>query len=263
VVFTLISVVVGVVASVPLAPDELLATYRKAAKELPGGGVSYEQLVAVDAVRFRQDFSQVTPATIAETRDLFKHCTAVEDPETGHEEWKCSTRSFDDVMTDLRFTPEDREFVRQLVMSLTPRPRFGDGGGFAFTPQGPYTWPIDAYLITSEYGAREDPVTGEEGFHTGVDIAAPVGMPVMAAATGTVTMAGEHGNFGKAVMLNNGGFRTLYGHLSIVIVERGQVVSAGEVIGYSGNTGKSTGPHLHFEWVTDGLPVDPLLCLSP
>jgi hypothetical protein len=253
-----LSVVTGVIASVPLVPADLLAVYQREAQELPDGSVSYEQLVAVDAVRFHQDFSRVTPASIAETRRFFEHCETWKDPETGHEEWKCFSRPLRNVMMDLNLNESDQEYVQQMLMAMAHGRRYGDDGSFTFQPKGPYTWPINGYTITSPYGDRFDPETGKPGFHTGVDIAASEGTPVLAVATGTVTEAGLSGGYGEEVLIDHGGFRTRYGHLSVVSVKQGQVVAAGEVIGYSGNTGRSTGPHLHFEWITDGIPVDPL-----
>jgi hypothetical protein len=256
--FGLVAVVTGVVASMPAAPDEVMAAYANAAKRSPVQGLRYEQLVAVDAVRFRQDFSVVTPESIQQTADLFKLCRTRENPETGHAMVECQERSLDLVMTDLRFSDEDREYVRQLVEALTVQDSIG-GGGFVFTPKGAYIWPVEGfYRITSPYGLRVDPVTGEEGFHTGVDIAAPLYTPVRAVATGTVKWVGWDGNYGEKVFLDNGGFQTQYAHLSAILVEMDQMVTAGEVIGLVGSTGKSTGPHLHLEWWSAGIPQDPL-----
>lgn len=253
-----VAVVTGVVASMPLTPESLMPAYMEATKKSPAEGLRYEQLVAVDAVRFRQDFSRVTPETIQETVDFFEHCTVEEDPETGHDVTHCVQRSLDVVMTDLRFSEDDRELVRQLIASLTVRDPEHEGG-FVFQPSGPYVWPLDGlYHITSPYGPRTDPVTGEQGFHTGLDVAAPMYTPVRAVATGTVRWVGWDGNYGQKVRLDNGGFLTEYAHLSAIKVHTGQVVAAGEVVGLVGTTGKSTGPHLHFEWWTEKIPVDPV-----
>lgn len=120
-------------------------------------------------------------------------------------------------------------------------------------------WPVPGvFTVTSGYGYRTDPVEGGMSFHTGIDIAAPVGTPVHAAARGVVAKAGWSGNFGYAVYIQHGSIMTIYAHLSEITVEKGQQVEAGEVIAFSGNTGKSTGPHLHFEVRVLGLPVDPL-----
>ncbi len=117
-------------------------------------------------------------------------------------------------------------------------------------------WPVRG-TVTSTFGPRTSP--GLEGFHTGVDIAVPEGTPVVASADGTVVAAGEAGGYGLAVRIAHGaGVETLYGHNSALLVRPGDKVTAGQVIALSGNTGHSTGPHLHFEVLINGRPVDPM-----
>jgi murein DD-endopeptidase MepM/ murein hydrolase activator NlpD len=116
--------------------------------------------------------------------------------------------------------------------------------------------------ITSPFGWRTHPITGSRRFHAGVDIGAPMGAPVVAAASGTVVSAGWQGGYGKAITIqHNGVQQTLYGHLSEVFVQPGQTIERGTVIGRVGSTGNSTGPHLHFEnrmSTSDGwVSVDP------
>ena len=106
--------------------------------------------------------------------------------------------------------------------------------------------------ITSQFGYRTDPFTGEISYHSGTDIAAPYGTPVLAAAGGTVTVANATdpwgGSYGYYVKIQHDGtFDTLYAHCSSICVTPGQQVQQGEVIGYVGSTGNSTGNHLHFE----------------
>jgi murein DD-endopeptidase MepM/ murein hydrolase activator NlpD len=102
--------------------------------------------------------------------------------------------------------------------------------------------------ITSRFGWRTHPLTGSRRFHSGVDIGAPAGAPVVATANGSVISAGWNGGYGKAVIIqHNGVQQTLYGHLSEISVQAGQVITQGTVIGLVGSTGNSTGPHLHFE----------------
>jgi murein DD-endopeptidase MepM/ murein hydrolase activator NlpD len=119
-------------------------------------------------------------------------------------------------------------------------------------------WPARGAL-SSGFGLRRHPIFGVVRMHNGVDIAAPWGTPVRAAAPGTVLFAGWFGGYGKLVVLDHGGgVTTLYGHLSSIGVVVGQRVALGQVIGRVGSTGYSTGPHLHFEIRVDGRPVDPL-----
>jgi murein DD-endopeptidase MepM/ murein hydrolase activator NlpD len=114
-------------------------------------------------------------------------------------------------------------------------------------------------LYTSAFGHRRDPFTGRSEFHPGIDIAAPGGHPVLAPADGVVLRAGVNGGLGRSTSLSHGfGLATVYGHLSRVAVEPGQRIRRGEVIGYVGNTGRSTGYHLHYEVHVDGEPVDPV-----
>jgi len=102
--------------------------------------------------------------------------------------------------------------------------------------------------VTSPFGDRVHPLTGEYRFHAGVDLGAEEGTPVLAALAGEVVFSGEQGGYGLAVQIEHGGnLRTLYGHLSRIAVRQGQSVSQGKTIGYVGSTGNSTGPHLHFE----------------
>jgi murein DD-endopeptidase MepM/ murein hydrolase activator NlpD len=102
--------------------------------------------------------------------------------------------------------------------------------------------------VTSGFGWRTHPLTGSRRFHSGIDIGAPTGTPVVATATGTVVSAGWNGGYGKAIVIqHNDVQQTLYGHLSEISVQPGQQITQGSVIGLVGSTGNSTGPHLHFE----------------
>ena len=113
--------------------------------------------------------------------------------------------------------------------------------------------------ITSTFGHRENPFGGENvETHKGLDIAAPYGAPVKAMAKGTVEFAGLRGGFGNCIMLKHGnGFETLYGHLSKILVSVGQKIDIGQQIGNVGSTGRSTGPHLHYEIHRNGEKINP------
>jgi len=118
----------------------------------------------------------------------------------------------------------------------------------------------DLSRIASGFGYRIDPVYKTTKFHAGLDFAAPQGTPIYATANGTVETAGNTGNgYGNHVVINNGyGYETLFGHMYKVKVRPGQKVKRGEVIGWVGSTGKSTGPHCHYEVHRNGDPVDPV-----
>lgn len=119
-------------------------------------------------------------------------------------------------------------------------------------------WPV-AGRVTSGFGLRTHPVTGVRQLHAGVDVAAPSGTPVVAAAAGTVTFAGERGGYGLLVVVDHGGgLETRYAHASAVEVRAGQQVEPGQLVARVGATGTATGPHLHVEVRLGGVPRDPL-----
>jgi murein DD-endopeptidase MepM/ murein hydrolase activator NlpD len=120
-----------------------------------------------------------------------------------------------------------------------------------------FNWPISGY-ITSLYGFRINPITGTRQFHSGMDIGAVTGTPIRAAMSGRVIFAGWSDVFGNYVVISHhSGYRTLYGHMSVIRVKNGALVSTGERIGDVGSTGQSTGPHLHFTVYKNGVTVNP------
>ena len=112
--------------------------------------------------------------------------------------------------------------------------------------------------MTSPFGMRMHPLLGRLAIHTGIDLRGDLGVPVRATATGKVTIAGRQGGYGNMVEISHGdGLVTRFGHLSEISVKLGQVVRIGEMVGRIGSTGRSTGPHLHYETRANGEPVDP------
>jgi murein DD-endopeptidase MepM/ murein hydrolase activator NlpD len=121
----------------------------------------------------------------------------------------------------------------------------------------PSLWPVEG-RVTSSFGERQDPFNGEGAFHSGIDISAPMGTAIRASADGTVDDAGLANGYGREVVIDHGhGIKTVYGHLSGFTVLSGQIVRRGQVIGYIGLTGRSTGPHLHYEVRVHNIPVNP------
>ena len=119
--------------------------------------------------------------------------------------------------------------------------------------------PVSTGYISSYFGERADPFDGLEKFHKGVDFAGALGSDVVAVATGVVTWAGERSGYGKLIEINHGdGYSTRYAHNESVLVAVGQTVKRGDPIALMGSTGHSTGPHVHFEVLHNGRPVDPL-----
>jgi murein DD-endopeptidase MepM/ murein hydrolase activator NlpD len=126
----------------------------------------------------------------------------------------------------------------------------------------PSIWPVAGWL-TSSFGTRNDPFNDEKSFHPGLDISADYGRPVLATGDAVVSSAGENGTYGRMVTLDHGyGITTKYGHLSRIAVQQGQHVRRGDILGYVGSTGRSTGPHLHYEIWMNGRLTNPMTLLA-
>ena len=122
----------------------------------------------------------------------------------------------------------------------------------------PSIWPVRGW-VSSGFGRRISPFTGKDTLHGGVDITAPMRTPVIATAAGTVTFAGNEAGLGNTASILHGyGMRSIYGHMDKLKVKTGQNVKRGDILGWVGNTGLSTGPHLHYEIEVSGATVDPL-----
>lgn len=146
------------------------------------------------------------------------------------------------VLTDARSLEAVCETLDQRRIYLESRPVFRPVRG----------------IVTSPFGVRLSPFTHTEVFHEGLDIESPAGAPVRAAARGKVVRSGYEALYGNLLVVDHGnGFRTLYAHLSERLVRAGDLVRKGEVIGKVGDTGRTTGPHLHYEVRVNGLPVNP------
>ncbi len=120
--------------------------------------------------------------------------------------------------------------------------------------------PIDRGYLSSRYGRRPDPFTGRPAMHPGLDFSAPIGTPIYATASGKVLRVGRRGRMGKMVEIDHGnGITTRYAHMNGFSVDKGQQVQRGQIIGYVGNTGRSTGPHVHYEVIKGGKSQNPFL----
>ena len=118
--------------------------------------------------------------------------------------------------------------------------------------------PVTHGWLSSYFGMRTDPFTGHRAFHTGLDFAGKLGSDVVAVAAGVVTYAGKRSGYGNLVEINHGnGYSTRYGHNSKILVNVGQTIKKGQVIAKMGSTGRSTGPHVHFEVLINGHAVNP------
>ncbi len=158
---------------------------------------------------------------------------------------------------------EAEEQEQALKAQLTPTLSRSSSNAPAFISNengGAFIWPLpSSHYITSQFSTRTHPVYGVERFHSGIDIGGSYGSAVYASAGGTVTLAGWNGGYGNCVVIDHGnGMATLYGHNSSLLVSAGQTVSQGQQIARVGSTGVSTGPHLHFEVLVNGVERNPL-----
>jgi len=156
-------------------------------------------------------------------------------------------RALDNIESDLSASREDkaglREFLENQKMLLAATPSI---------------WPAKGWL-SSRFGYRKSPFTGKKEFHKGLDISARMGSPVVASADGTVSFSGWDRGYGRLVVINHGyGLKSKYAHLKKSLVKKGQYVKRGETIGLIGKSGRTTGPHLHYEVLLNGVPVNPL-----
>ena len=126
--------------------------------------------------------------------------------------------------------------------------------------------PLDGAKISSSYGKRNHPILGYNKFHRGVDFAAPIGTPVYAAGNGTIEYASRNGGYGKYIRIrHNNSYKTAYAHLSAFKkgISKGIRINQGQIIGYVGSTGRSTGPHLHYEVIYQNKPINPMKMKLP
>jgi len=167
-------------------------------------------------------------------------------------------------LASTRQSPENTfSVLRDLLGLLEDRlttVRKGLEGRQALAAALPSLWPLTSGWLTSNFGSRTDPLTGEsDAFHSGLDISAERGTAVHATADGTVGLASYNGNYGNCIEISHGyGIATRFGHLSGYSVRVGQRVKRGDVIGYVGATGRTTGPHLHYEILLNGQAINPL-----
>ena len=172
-----------------------------------------------------------------------------------------SSKSVDALANLYRFTQDQRDILHQLLSEEMRPSLLALCGGIAVA-DGELCWPLPGHTyISCNFG--DDDAYGNSG-HRGTDIPAPEGTPILAAHSGTVIISGWNNSYGNQVLLDNGaGLSTRYAHMTAAAVSAGETVTAGQVIGYVGNTGDSTGFHLHFEVMQNGVRVNPLDAVTP
>ena len=219
------------------------------------------------------DYSTRTETAVIETTDKNGKVTATEITETVLV-IELTHKTPDEMAADYHFTIRQNTYLQLLQdpqyeeLWAELLGGFAQGGGELMnpdstrTPTGTLQWPLPvAGTITSQFGHRVDPITGEVSSHTGTDIACAEGTPILAAADGVITVANGldswGGSYGYYIQINHGGgLETLYAHCSSICVTTGQQVQAGQVIGYVGHTGRATGSHLHLEVHVNGSRTD-------
>ena len=153
--------------------------------------------------------------------------------------------------------------IRSRLAYLDHRLRVGYGPAIPAVAPRHIEWPIDPVVVNSPFGLRTNPIDGKIRFHDGLDLDGRLGQAVTAAADGVVVWAGWRGGYGRHIELaHGGGWVTTYSHLSRILVHRGDRVQLGDLIGLVGSTGRSTGPHLHFEVLHHGHVLDPTSVLG-
>lgn len=212
-------------------------------------GLPYESLVTINHLQSNSKIKSGTKLIISGSLGLFlprepqnqlqAFCLSLRDPQKA-QKIKLKTNTG---LQEYYFFPQERFLPSERLFFL---------GHFFFAP-------IQKMSISSAYGDRSDPFTGKQAFHRGIDIRAAVGTPVFASKSGKVLQCGTDPVFGQYILCSHpGNYQTFYGHLQKTMVKPGDRINAGMMIGESGNSGRSTGPHLHFELRRDSRPLDPL-----
>ena len=174
-----------------------------------------------------------------------------------------SSKTVDELAELYNFTQDQKNILRELLSDeMRPTLLALCGGSIGIIEDGELCWPLPGHAyISCNFG--DDDAYGNSG-HRGTDIPAPEGTPILAAHSGTVIISGWNNSYGNQVLLDNGaGLSTRYAHMTAAAVSAGETVTAGQVIGYVGNTGDSTGFHLHFEVMQNGVRVNPLDAVTP
>lgn len=263
---TLLTAFLTVLLYLPLADENQLSMFYDVVKDCGKDDIEipWEEVAAVWGALYDQDYSGVTEARIKALAEnwMEEHEEEVMD-ENGatHTKVTYTLRDFDDVMEELKMTDEEKELAKNLAVGLVsdavPPPKGWKASS------GVLMWPVpekysSSAWITCAYGYRLDPFNHTPSFHHGVDIGAPEGTAVYAVRDGTVERVSENKTYGINIILKSGISEMRYAHLSTVLVNEGDTVKKGDIIARSGNTGKSTGPHLHFEVKISGQYINPL-----
>ena len=244
----------GVIEEYEKLSEEQKAELREKEADILASKAYIEELI----VKHEQDLSQVTEAEEAKLQELVDMINNLEIFDSISSRTGSMYSAIDEIDTASRTIREvlgDSEQADELIAHLKQESNEID----YYLDHYPDYYPVNGIAVTSSYGWRKDPFTGESKFHSGLDIGCDMGSSVWAAGSGTVVEAGEKGSYGYCVLIDHGnGLKTRYAHLSKILVHVGDEVQKGERIAYSGMTGRATGPHLHFEVILNGETQQPL-----
>jgi murein DD-endopeptidase MepM/ murein hydrolase activator NlpD len=236
---------------------ELAAVEESAQQSLDALAVRLGQLnahiIRLDALGRRL----VTMADLEEGEFDFSEAPPQGGPDADGPGLSVESAELSDMLDELALRIDDRAAQLEVLNHVMARRSLHD-------EQKPEGRPIRSGWLSSYYGKRSDPFTGKQKFHHGVDFAGTAGSDVLAVASGVVTYAGERYSYGRMVEVNHGnGLITRYGHAESTLVELGETVTKGQPIARMGSTGRSTGPHVHFEVLKNGRKVNPLKYVQP
>ena len=226
-----------------------VGNYNAVRHELETRTQQYRQLQAtVNDTNQRLDSLQSLATEVAMTYGVLRyHPKAFDETDSAPD----SQNAFDRSIEQYTFLKRNATMIASNGLHLLDATHFADS---TYTPS---IWPVMGH-ITDSFGERLDPFSGEGAFHTGVDVASDYGAPVHATADGVVTIATNHPGYGRLVVIDHGfGITTWYAHLSAFSTVVGSRIKRGEVVGYTGISGRSTGPHVHYEVRVNNAPVNP------
>jgi murein DD-endopeptidase MepM/ murein hydrolase activator NlpD len=212
--------------------------------------IPYDTLASINRVSTPEHFKILKNILIPSIPGVFVPFT----PESDLEEIMCSWR------------PDHKDNSRVLVIIINGKKQkftFAAGQRFsaierAFFLNIFFRFPLPRGIVSSGFGTRKDPLSGLPEIHDGIDIAAPIGIEIFSVRDGKITKTGFDRTYGNFVLITHpGDYQSFYGHLKDIFVHEEQSINSGGTIGTVGNSGRSTGPHLHFEIRKKGLPVDP------
>lgn len=223
------------------------------------GDIDNQQVMILYAVKYGE-YTSKSKLSKKQIRELSKSFIEIDG-------FTINIKPFEQVVSEIGLTPEQETIALSMYEHYIGATISSPDGGlndepFVGTGNGTLSLPVYGYRLTSKFGTRVHPVTGKVSTHTGVDLAVPMGTPIKAACEGKVVTAKYAGSYGNLVILDHGVINgkhitTYYAHNSALPVRVGSIVKKGQVIALSGSTGRSTGPHVHFEVRVDGKPQNP------